>query len=374
MTRKNGLLRWLGAALSASLALAIQAPPAVAQDWKADFQKTVDAANQEGTLIFYSQPNKAAQDFIQREFTKAYPKIKVSLSAIPGVEFIARIKTERGAGKYLWDVALAGPPVGYTLAHADILDPVMPEFVDPEIKNPDLWGGWQNAFTDVAGKYEFAIANFIAGPWYDALKIPPEKVEKLGLKLMLDPSVKGKIAWHDPSVQGAGQPYTLLLRAKLGDDGLKQVITEQNPQFFKDQFQVVEAMARGTAWIGIGPPVRALIAPYVQAGVKSDIRNFGPTPDLALQEIGGSGLFVFKDRPHPNATRVFINWLLSKDAQYGLAKATEQASRRLDLPVMTAPDETPIKGATYLQPQREDATPALQSALALAAEYRKLGK
>ena len=374
MTRKNGLLYWLGVAFVACIALANQTSPAAAQDWKTEFQKTVDAAGQEGTLIFYSQPNKAAQDFISREFPKAYPKIKVSLSAMGGAEFIARIKTERGAGKYLWDVALAGPPVGYVLAHADILDPVMPEFVDPEIKNPDLWGGWQNAFTDVAGKYEFAIANFIAGPWYDALKIPPEKVEKLGLKLMLDPSVKGKIAWHDPSVQGAGQPYTLLLRAKLGDDGLKQVITEQQPQFFKDQFQVVEAMARGTAWIGIGPPVRALIAPYTQAGVKTDIRNFGPTPDLALQEIGGSGLFVFKDRPHPNATRVFINWLLSKDAQYGLAKATEQASRRLDLPVMTAPDETPVKGATYLQPQREDATEALQSALALAAEYRKNAK
>lgn len=133
-------------------------------------------------------------------------------------------------------------------------------------------------------------------------------------------------------------------------------------------------MARGTAWIGIGPPVRALIAPYVQAGVKTDIRNFGPTPDLALQEIGGSGLFVFKDRPHPNATRVFINWLLTKDVQYGLAKATEQASRRLDVPLTTAPDETPVKGATYLQPQREDATQALQSALALAAEYRKLAR
>ncbi|HEX4194598.1 MAG TPA: extracellular solute-binding protein [Stellaceae bacterium] len=370
MTRKDGLLRWLGAALfTASLG-----SPAIAQDWKADFQKTVDAANQEGTLIFYSQPNKAAQDFILHEFPKAYPKIKVSLSAIPGAEFIARIKTERGASKNLWDMALAGPPVGYILAHADILDPVMPEFVDPEIKNPDLWGGWRNAFPDAAGKYEFAVANFIAGPWYDALKIAPEKVEKLGLKLMLDPSVKGKIAWHDPAVQGAGQPYTMLLRAQLGDDGLKQLITEQKPQFFQDQFQVVEAMARGTAWIGIGPPVRALIAPYTQAGVKTDIRNFGPTPDLALQEIGGSGLFVFKDRPHPNATRVFINWLLSKDAQQGLAKATEQASRRLDVPVMTAPDETPVKGATYLQPQREDAAGTLQSALNLAAEDRKLGK
>ena len=372
MSATRQLARWLGAAALAAVSLST----ASAQDWKTEFAKTVDAANQEGTLLFYSQPNKAAQEFILTEFPKAYPKIHVSLSAIPGAEFIARIKTERGAGKYLWDVALAGPPVGYILAHdGTILDPVLPEFAaNPEVNNPDLWGGWQNAFTDAAGKYEFAIANFIAGPWYNALKIPPEKVEQLGLKLLLDPSVKGKIAWHDPAVQGAGQPYTLLLRAKLGDDGLKQLITQQQPQFFQDQFQVVEAMARGTAWIGIGPPVRSLSAPYTQAGVKVDIRNFGASPDESLQEIGGSGLFLFKNRPHPNATRVFINWLLSKDVQYGLAKATEQASRRLDVPPTTAPDETPIKGATYLQPQREDMAQALNAALALAAEDRKLVK
>lgn len=371
MGPRRHLARWLGAAALAAISLS----SAAAQDWKAEFAKTVDAANQEATLLFYSQPNKAAQDFILQEFPKAYPKIHVSLSAIPGAEFIARIKTERAAGKYLWDVALAGPPVGYILAHdGTILDPVLPEFVDPEVNNPDVWGGWHNAFTDAEGKYEFAMANFIAGPWFNALMIPPEKVEKLGIKLLLDPSVKGKIAWHDPAVQGAGQPYTLLLREKLGDDGLKQVITEQKPQFFQDQFQVVEAMARGTAWIGIGPPVRSLIAPYIQAGVKVDIRNFGPSPDESLQEIGGSGLFVFKNRPHPNATRVFINWLLSKDVQYRMAKALDQATRRLDTPPTAQPDETAIKGATYIQPQREDMAQALNAALALAAEDRKLVK
>src|ERR1700745_3896704 len=100
MIRKNGLLRWLGAIFALGIALSVHSFPAAAQEWKAEFQKIVDAAGREGTLIFYSQPNKAAQDFIQREFPKAYPKIKVSLSAIPGAEFIARIKTERGAGKY----------------------------------------------------------------------------------------------------------------------------------------------------------------------------------------------------------------------------------------------------------------------------------
>src|ERR1700743_3394918 len=119
---------------------------AAAQDGKAAWQKTVEAANAEGTVLFYSQPNQAARDFILREFPKAYPNIKVSLSVMDGAGFIGRVRTERGAGKFLWDMALAGPPVGYALAHDGSLDPVLPEFVDPEVNNPDAWGGWANAF------------------------------------------------------------------------------------------------------------------------------------------------------------------------------------------------------------------------------------
>ena len=42
---------------------------------------------------------------------------------------------------------------------------------------------------------------------------------------------------------------------------------------------------------------------------------------------GGAGLYVYNKRPHPNATRVFVNWILSKDIQLGLAKATLQDLR-----------------------------------------------
>ena len=345
---------------------------AFAQDWKADFARIVDAANTEGSLILNSQPNQAARDFLNREFPKAYPKITLSLSVINTGEFVQRIRTERQSGKYLWDVALAGPPTGFILARDGILDPILPEFVDPAIKNPDTWGGWDQAFVDQDGKYEFAMSKYIAGPWYDALKIPPEKVAAMGMKVLLDPSLKGKIMWHDPTQPGSGTSYSYLTRVKLGDDGLKQLIVDQKITFVSQQFQVVEAMARGTAWIGMGPPVRSLIAPYAQAGIKTDIRTFGNTPEVALEGIGGSGLFTFKSRPHPNATRVFINWLLSKDVQHDLAVALDQDSRRQDLPSIAQPDSVPIKGAKYVAPQREDVAKAVEDTVKLITEDRKL--
>jgi hypothetical protein len=57
-----------------------------------------------------------------------------------------------------------------------------------------------------------------------------------------------------------------------------------------------------------------------------------------------------------------------------MAKATEQASRRGDVPVTTQPDETPIKGAHYVQPQREDVAPAVRQTIQLIGEWRKAAR
>ncbi len=54
--------------------------------------------------------------------------------------------------------------------------------------------------------------------------------------------------------------------ADLGDDNLRKLLIDQKAMLFAQQQQVVDAMARATAWPGIGPSVSALIAPYVQAG------------------------------------------------------------------------------------------------------------
>src|SRR5262249_6444394 len=156
-------------------------------------------------------------------------------------------------------------------------------------------------------------------------------------------------------------------------DAFKHLMIDQNINFVQQQFQVVEAIARGTAWIGIGPPVRSLMGPYVKAGVKADVRSFGTSPDTNL-EAASAALFVFKDRPQRNSTRVFINWLLGKDAEYGLAKATGQAPRRRDVPSTALPDETPVAGATYVQPQREDVAPAVRETVQLINELRKSAK
>jgi len=348
---------------------------AAAEDWPAQWAKMVAAANAEGEVVMQSEPFKTAREFLLAEWPKAFPKIKLNLSVVPESQFVARLRTERSAGKYLWDVAVSGASTGYALGKEGIVDPLLPEMVDPSVNKPELWGGWDSAFVDLDKKYVLSISSFIASPYYNAAHVPPEEVKRVGLKAVLNPAYAGKIYWLEPTLPGGGRTLAQLMYAQLGEDGLRKLLIDQKTVLVGQQQQVVEAMARGTAWIGILPSVRGLLGPYLQAGVKvDDLRTFGNTPETGVQSISGAGVYVFNRRPHPNAARVFINWLLTKGVQYGFAVATQQASRRTDVPHAGDPDAKPIPGAKYITPQGEENQEAQDKVLALISVIEKSRK
>ncbi len=47
--------------------------------------------------------------------------------------------------------------------------------------------------------------------------------------------------------------------------------------------------------------------------------------------MGNGGPVAIKNPPHPNAAKVLINWLLSKEGQEIYSLAQGQATRRLDV-------------------------------------------
>src|SRR6185437_1378638 len=262
--RMRKTLVWAGSALL--LAIAVWATPAAAQSSdqvaaaKAEWDRTVAAAEKEGSVVINSQPNLVWRDFILREFAKAYPKIQLNFSMIPSGQFVARVRVERQAGKYLWDLGAAGAAAGFALYKDGAIAPLLPELILTEVNNPKAWGGWNEAFVDTQRKYVFSMSAFVLSPYYNAAHVPSDKVAQLGLRVMLDPLYAGKTAWQDPAVPGSGQSYATLMRT-LGDDDLRKLLVDQKAMLFAQQQQVIEAMARGTAWFGIGPSVSSLIAP-----------------------------------------------------------------------------------------------------------------
>jgi iron(III) transport system substrate-binding protein len=361
--------------IAATLALIVSASLAKADDWKTEWAKTVAAAEQEGTVVVDTVSDKAWQEFVAREFPKDFPKIKLDATRLSPPDFVARVRIERAAGKYLWDVAAAGPNPMYALYKDGAVDPILPELILPEVKDEAAWGGWNEALIDAPHRYVFSMSAYISSPFYNAAFVQPAKVQQEGLKILLDPAYKGKIAWQEPTVPGSGHSFALDLREHLGDAGLKQLVLDQGLIFDRNMQTVVEDMARGTVWFTIGPATRSLIAPYIAAGagVKTDLHIIGDQPDRSHLTDGGNTLSVMNRRPHPNAARVFVNWILQKDVQERLAKVMDEDSRRTDIPAVSQPGEGRLPGAKYLTPPREEEAKPLQDAVDYIKELRRGG-
>jgi hypothetical protein len=79
---------------------------------------------------------------------------------------------------------------------------------------------------------------------------------------------------------------------------------------------------------------------------------------------------VVANRPHPNATRLFLNWHLSKATATEMAKEMGEDSRRVDIPEQAPPDERQVPGVTYWEAQREEYAEEVKHAQDLIKKFR----
>jgi ABC-type Fe3+ transport system substrate-binding protein len=87
-------------------------------------------------------------------------------------------------------------------------------------------------------------------------------------------------------------------------------------------------VVRGRYPIGIGI-VDPYLAPFTDQGIGKDVGNL--KTEIQLVTTGSGNLYIVADNPHPNATKVFVNWLLSRETQALWAKTANTNSRRYDV-------------------------------------------
>src|SRR4051812_20166157 len=347
--------RILRGGVSALLALALlhRRSSAKESDWQAEWAKAVAAAKREGKLVLCAGVSRSRRDYILSEWKKDFPEIEMSYSVVSSASFLPAVATERSAGRYLWDVMHSGPPTALAALDAGYLQPLLPQLILPEVTDPSVWGGWADAFYDAQGQYVLGLFSDVIAPYYNARLVPPEKVARLKLGILLDPIYKGKIVWSDPRVQGPGAPFLLLFERVLGADGLRRLVLEQDPIFLSNANEIAAAVARGKAAIAIASRPDENMREFVAAGLDLDIRSIGNGPDEGYRGTGGGSVALFNNAPHPNAARLFANWIMTKRISVGVAKAQDLNSRRTDIPLLH-PDSAAIPGAVYVDAQRRE--------------------
>ena len=305
--------------------------PAIAQanNWHTVWDQTVAAAKKEGQLII-SGPSGTAWREQLLTFQQAYPEIKLSITAAASRDFWPRIIKEREAKLSLWDFRVGGPDnLSYTVKTLGYMTPVRDMLILPEFIDDNLWyGGLDGIFLDNEKRYFLGFALYEENiAYYNSRLVNDPNMSDL--KNLINPKWAGKISMADPR---AGSPLVgsgAMLKT-YGENFLRTLITQQKPVIVKEPRQQIDWLASGRYPITIGLPTIAFVE-YEQRG--ASIGEFRKMTGTRTWTQGVGGIQALADAPHPNATKVFVNWLLSRDVQLRVMKAVRLNSRRKDIPL-----------------------------------------
>jgi ABC-type Fe3+ transport system substrate-binding protein len=351
----TALTLWLVACQPAPAAPRASAPPAPAAASApaagSDWDQVVAAAKAEGSVVCACPAHPGSRPVLQT-FAQAYPEIKLEYNPVAIRDLGPRVKAERAGGQYLWDLYVGGPSQEvYDFKDAGFLDPIRTALLLPEVRDETRWnGGFQAAFHDVDQQYVFAYYQTADSYQVNRDLIPRGELETV--RELLDPKYRGKMAWNDPRGGGPGSNRLGFIYYKLGENGVRQVLVDQQPAIAPNDQLIAEWAARGQYPILFGLAQQRL-QPFRAQGLALNVQNAGNDPEVAYDAAGGGGVVLFSRAPHPNAAKVFLNWLLTAEVQAPLSKGSEANSRRVDVPFVDT-DGVIRQGEPYVTAQSED--------------------
>jgi iron(III) transport system substrate-binding protein len=339
-----------------------------AASWKAEWEQALRAANAEGKVVIAGAPGSLYRQAIQ-EFTRTYPEIRMEYTGISGRDFGPKLLAERRSNQYLWDVHIGGAGTAINvLKHAGVLESLKPALILPEVVDSKVWfGGFESAFLDSEGKFIFAFQAEISAQVYVNRDGVPDS-ELNAIEQLTDQKWSGKISWNDPRVDGAGNGRLAFWLVAKGE-GFVRKLLQQKSTVTRDLRQQVEWLVRGRYPIAIGVGESDLL-PFQKEGLGMNVLPLAMDTSAGGRLSAAFGTVMILNRPpNPNATKIFLNWLLSKQGQTAWREIAGRNSRRID--VKNDPKTAPKAGVKYFDIDNEGTVHLRKVATQIASEYIK---
>ncbi len=309
---------------------------AQAETWKADWEKTVQAAKKEGQLTLYGSPD---YEGLFGEFHKKYPEIKITGVFNRGADVAKRLMAERRADKYLADLYVDGMTTGYNVFYkAKVLDPIPPQLILPEVTDLTKWWRGKHYYVDPENQYllNFNGENRMVVAFNTKLVNPAEIKSYWDL---LNPKWKGKIVAYDPRLGGAGDAMRFFYHTKsLGPEFIRRILLETDIVISTDTRQMGDWLAGGKFAFSIFGPVSRMDLDQMQLqGLPVDWFKPDQLKEGTYITGGSGGVALINRAPHPNAAKLGLNWLLSREGPIDYQRLFAQGndgpdSMRIDIP------------------------------------------
>jgi len=276
--------------LGALMILAPQIAPARAQsDWPA----VEAAAKKEGKVVVYSGASPASTPQAIALFEQKYG-IPVEIIIGRGGEIRERARTELGAGRSIGDVVLNGVTTSSEQAVAGDFQtygalPRAGQLVAPFTNDGILMPIYTTSWGILINTSLVAKADE-PGSWAD----------------LTDQKWRGKLLSDNPMSPGGGQSTYAVFFEKFGKPFLEK-LTAQKPDLSNQYTNAQQRVARGEFSVYF-PFIVSEIFNLQGLPVKGILPSEGKTYSYQAASI-------MKNAPHPNAARLFIDFLLSDEVQ-----------------------------------------------------------
>jgi len=287
---------------------------------------TLEAARAEGKVVVSIPPNADLRKELEQAFEKRYPGIDLETVSSRGSKAVRRIADEAKSKVPYFDVHIGGTLSMLSgLVAPGLVQPLAPLMERPDVKDPALWWGG-HIYADGANKFAYSFMGYLSeNLYYNSNDVDPKEI--LSYNDLLNPKWHGKIGFFDPRTPGPGDSTWTYLWEVMGDAYLRRLV-QQKLLISRNRRQLAESLIKGKLAITIGMSYYSL-SRFVKAGLPLKAL---PIPKEGTYPTGGTGVVVvLKDNPHPNATRVFVNWLLSQEGQEIFARVMGHVSRRFDV-------------------------------------------
>ncbi|MSQ28245.1 MAG: ABC transporter substrate-binding protein [Dehalococcoidia bacterium] len=357
VTRRGFLHSGAAVTAIAATACAPQAPPPAGSSaavpastaqpaqpaWQGDWDKLRAAAKQEGKLTFAfafalgSLPRKTLDGF-EKEFG-----VSVDMQTFnSGSLLLPKILQEQGGGIYAWDVAFISGAFGLGLRDAGAVVPMRPQLFRTDVTDEKAWAnGFESGFKDKEKQFGYGhVWEVSSNMWINTDLVKEDELKSV--QDLLNPKWKGKMMFADVRAGATSSPATAV-RLVYGEETMKKLFVDMEPAYSRDNRQIVEQLVRGQRAIilAVADPI---IPEFQQQGLGKNVKRVYLNDILVT--VTANDLWMLKNAPHPNAAKLFVNWILSKEGQAAYTQETLTNSRRLDVPP-SVPEKYPKPGMKF---------------------------
>jgi iron(III) transport system substrate-binding protein len=305
----------LGAFAARATAQDIPAFEGASPDEKARIQALIDGAKKEGSLIYWDvviQPQ--TNDALTAAFKTFYGlpasfQVNYSLSATAAL--VTRVEQEIGADRVTIDIAAIGSP-SWVFERVEAGDAL--EYDSPQYRY------FKHAFDLGLGIPKYVAFNgaYLFVPMWDSEKL---NFKGKSWKDVIGAVPEGRLTVGDVAKSVAYLATYAGLRNALGVDYFKKVAA-MKPSFLVRSEQIAGRVVSGEDLMAAsGMPTRAY--QYNQKG--ATLKFILPEEGVVLLP---QTMFILKKAPHPNAAKLWVDFILSEEGQSIVVKGEAMISGR----------------------------------------------